>query len=283
MELGDFGMTEKNGDNETIISEPLWANFINLDETCISFDGSQGSRGGCPVVVFYDPQFPVLAKATSKSALTSTMIGGCTAKGEPLPPHVQFQTKATAEEREKVRVEIADCLYSLWKVWLRRGAEQASHLRPEREGGDERRRVRGVSLELNLHPLLNARLLPDHWVIIKVDSGPGRLNIRMLACLWMMGFIIYPGVPNTTSVTQESNRLYGVFKDDPRDLQALMIVWVAKGKSKSLQPWLCGLVIFGGRDKETGFDMKCAFEEAFSRAQCKCGWELVSAFPLTEV
>ena len=29
----------------------------------------------------------------------------------------------------------------------------------------------------------NAHPLPGHWVIIKVDSGPGRLNILMFARL----------------------------------------------------------------------------------------------------
>ena len=32
-----------------------------------------------------------------------------------------------------------------------------------------------------------------------------------------MGFILYPGIPNTMSVTQEQDRLYGVFKDGLRD------------------------------------------------------------------
>lgn len=68
-----------------------------------------------------------------------------------------------------------------------------------------------------------------------MDSGPGRLNIRMLARLWMMGFILYPGVSNTTSVTQETDCLYGIFKDGLRyNLQAVTTSRVAEGKSTSL-------------------------------------------------
>ena len=52
------------------------------------------------------------------------------------------------------------------------------------------------------------KLWPDaapvkgRWVVIKVDSGPGRLNPDLLSFLLLHGFILYPGVPNTTAVTQ---------------------------------------------------------------------------------
>ena len=49
-------------------------------------------------------------------------------------------------------------------------------------------------------------------VIIKIDSGPRRTNVELLARLQMMGVYLYPGVPNTTSVSQETDRNYGVFK-----------------------------------------------------------------------
>lgn len=58
------------------IREDKYGNLLDLDETCISLDGSQGNRGGHPLVLFYDPQFPVPALAASKSALTSTIIAG---------------------------------------------------------------------------------------------------------------------------------------------------------------------------------------------------------------
>lgn len=101
-ELGELGMT-KVGGKETVIPKHLWGDFLNLDETCISLGGSQDGRGGRPVIVFYDPMFPVRTKATSKSALTSTIICGCLASGEALPPHFQFPTKAEAKEREQIR------------------------------------------------------------------------------------------------------------------------------------------------------------------------------------
>lgn len=49
-------------------------------------------------------------------------------------------------------------------------------------------------------------------MIVKVDSGPGRLEINFLAEEQTSGFIICPSVPNTTSVTQDTDQSYGPFK-----------------------------------------------------------------------
>ena len=205
-ELGELGMTEKRG-NEIVIPERLWGNFVNLDEKCISLDGSQGGRGGRPVV-FYDPRFPKPARATSKSALTSTMIGGCTARGEPLPPHFQFPTKATAEERERIRTEVAEyCLFVRGKWGLDRLCSKTPTFGLNEKGGMNDKEFEDYLVESLTVLFPNAKPLSGQWVIIKVDSGPGRLNITMLARLRMMGFILYPGVPNTTLVTQEQDRL----------------------------------------------------------------------------
>ena len=49
-------------------------------------------------------------------------------------------------------------------------------------------------------------------VMLKVDSGPGRMSLNLLARLRHMGFILYPCVPNTTHVMQETDQLYCPFK-----------------------------------------------------------------------
>jgi hypothetical protein len=49
-------------------------------------------------------------------------------------------------------------------------------------------------------------------VMVKVDSGPGRLEIDYLAEARTLCFIIYPSVPNTMAVTQETDQSYGPFK-----------------------------------------------------------------------
>ena len=66
----------------------------------------QRNQGGRPTVTYYDVRFPQLGKATSKSALSTTMITGSSAAGEAIPPHFQFQTSATSAEGEAIRIEM---------------------------------------------------------------------------------------------------------------------------------------------------------------------------------
>ena len=62
------------------------------------------------------------------------------------------------------------------------------------------------------------KLYPDaapekgKWVILKCDGGPGRMNLDLLASLRLDGFHLFPGMPNTTAVTQETDQNYGPFK-----------------------------------------------------------------------
>ncbi len=48
--------------------------------------------------------------------------------------------------------------------------------------------------------------------MIKVDNRLGRLQHDLLAALQLIGVYKYPGVPNTTAVTQETDQNYGPFK-----------------------------------------------------------------------
>ena len=48
--------------------------------------------------------------------------------------------------------------------------------------------------------------------IINIDSWPGQTNIELLEKLRNLGFLLYPGVTNTTSVSQETYHNYGPFK-----------------------------------------------------------------------
>jgi hypothetical protein len=97
-----YGFASVSQTGELVIEEQMKK---EMDETCLSLDGSNGNRGGCPTVTYYDVCFPQLGKATSKSALTTTMISESTAAGEPLPPHFQFQTLVQSAKAEAIRIE----------------------------------------------------------------------------------------------------------------------------------------------------------------------------------
>ena len=100
-------------------------------------------------------------------------------------------------------------------------------------------------------------------MIIKVDSGPGRTNLEMLAYMRAVGVYCYPGVPNTTHVSQETDQNYGVFKSVFRE--NLEILSQARfDLSETLQITDLPLLVFGGKDPSTNVDIRDSFSSAFS-------------------
>ena len=99
IELG-FATADEMG--HAVIPEEQLNNIVNINETCLSLDGSQGNQGGRPEVSFYDPNLPQVGTSTSKSAKTTTMITGSTAAGKAIPPHFQFQTAAQSEDNMRI-------------------------------------------------------------------------------------------------------------------------------------------------------------------------------------
>ena len=276
-----FATTSQTG--ELVIEEQMKKRILNMDETCLSLDGSNGNRGGRPTVTYYDVRFPQLGKATSKSALTTTMISGSTAAGEPLPPHFQFQTSAQSAEAEAIRIETIRYMLDV-KGTFGHESEQSFpiSLGLNHKGGmDDEEFFEYVKKSImKLYP--DAAPVRGRWVVIKCDSGPGRLNPDLLAFLRFHGFILYPGVPNTTAVTQETDQSYGPFQSAVRtNLQLIIDERIRINAPRSLSPWIVGLVIFGGEDPETGLIVGSAFQRGFSHALNIKAWEKVGAVPLS--
>ena len=106
--------------------------------------------------------------------------------------------------------------------------------------------------------------------------------MTLLAYLCYHGFILYPGVPNTTAVMQETDQSYGPFQSAVRtNLQLIIDERIAADKPKSLSPWIVGLNVFGGEDPETGLIVGSAFQRGFSHEQNVKAWEKVGAVPLS--
>ena len=128
----------------------------------------------------------------------------------------------------------------------------------------------------------NAAPEKGKWVILKCDSGPGRLNLDLLADLRTSGFILFPGVPNTTAVMQETDQNYGPFKTKYcKNLDAVVDARIRLGKPTTIPTWQVGLIVFGGVDQEMDVTIESAFEQGFSRVNCRRAWEKVGAAPLT--
>ena len=282
--LVNLGFAEKNENGDIHIPDDQLVRIMNFDETCLSLDGSGSVAGGRPMAVFYNPHLPLVGRATSKTNATTTMITGSNAAGEAIPPHFQFMTAAQSENNQRLRMEMG--IY-FPPVVCKFGRDltrpiQVSYGMNEKGGMDEIEFEKYVKNSIiPLYP--DACDLPGKRVLIKVDSGPGRLNTELLAELRLLGFYLYPGVPNTTAVTQETDRNYGPFKSRFRsNLADIVDARMDMKRSVSLQPWLVGMIVFGGTDPETNFTLtECAFEHGFSKAACLNVWAKVGAAPLT--
>jgi hypothetical protein len=133
---------------------------------------------------------------------------------------------------------------------------------------------------LPLYP--NTRDKPGFGLLLKSDSGPGRLQIKLLAELRYLGVYLYLCVLNTTAVTQETDRTYGRFKSQYRaNLDMLIDELVRQDKTVSVPQHKHGLLVFGGVDSETKLELPLAFDLGFSCQRCLDSWKKIGAAPLT--
>jgi hypothetical protein len=86
-----------------------------------------------------------------------------------------------------------------------------------------------------LYPTAHDKL--GHCVMLKVDSGPGRMNLNLLARLQRLGIVMYPGIPNMTNMSQETDQQYGAFKTQfTINFDTILEGRINTGVSLSLQP-----------------------------------------------
>ena len=175
-----------------------------------------------------------------KSSLTTILITGSTASGESIPPHFQFLTKAQTVETEKLRVEL---VVYIPNVHGKFGApkEQACTITV---GMNARGSMDDVDSDEYLYNSLiplypGAEYIKGKRVLFKLDSGPGWLVTKLLDRLCLLGFVLYPGVPNTTAVSQETDRNYGPFKTAFRIIPNKIYRKGCKKKENSTQSVAC--------------------------------------------
>ena len=131
--------------------------------------------------------------ATSKSSLTLTLITGSTAAGQVFPPHLQFQSKAKSADTTRIDVNVAEHIQrvrgkfvckeeKLWPIAFGTNEKGGMHNK------EFTKYMRGA-----IAPLFPDALdKPGCHVLLKVNSGPGRMNLELLASLKLLGIILYP-------------------------------------------------------------------------------------------
>eukprot|EP00804_Cyclotella_cryptica_P002589 CCRYP_010430-RA/>CCRYP_010430-RA protein AED:0.08 eAED:0.03 QI:0/0/0/1/0/0/2/0/413 len=282
-ELIELGFA-KYDENKVFIPPDKLEHILNVDKTCLVLDGSKGNRGGRVEVIFYSPYLPNLGKATIKNSATTTMIAGSTAAGEPILPHFHFQTRAQSVETQSVNINLVTFLpNSIGTFGADEEKEWPVTLGFNAKGGMDNEQFKEY-FKTNIAPLYpDAEDKAGKRVMVKVDSGPGRLEIDFLVEARTSGFISYHSVPNTMAMTQETDQSYCPFKSKfAQNLRALSDARINGDFPTSLPPWMVGLLVFGGTDPVSQFVVsESAFEFGFSRDKNLNAWSKCSAAPLT--
>jgi hypothetical protein len=283
--LKQLGFLEQDANGNWFIPKHQLRNILNFDETSLSLDGSTMTQGGRSPMVYEDPCLPRVGLATSKTSQTMTMINGSNAWGEALPPHFQFMTNAQNDDDIQIRMESVLFMRNIvGQFGLSEEISCPVLLRANEKGGMDEKEFTNY-LGTAIMPLYPAAAPENqNWVILKCDSGPGRMNIELLTDLRESGFILFPGVPNTTAISQETDQNYGLFKGAyNKNLDRVVEKRVEHNKTTSLPAWMVGLIVFGGTDPETGFYLEeSAFQAGSSCEACRDTWAKVSAAPLTK-
>ena len=80
--LVDLGFATRGADEKVTIPNEQLYYIININETCISLDGSKGQRGGRPQIMLHDRWLPYDGKQTNKDSLTATLVCGSNAASQ---------------------------------------------------------------------------------------------------------------------------------------------------------------------------------------------------------
>ena len=98
------GFATRTDQGEVIFSETQKRRIINIDETNLSLDGSDGGRGGRPACSITIKHCQRPGTAQNKAGLSSSLMCGSNAAGEAMPLHVMFSSKA---EEENMAVKLS--------------------------------------------------------------------------------------------------------------------------------------------------------------------------------
>ncbi len=266
---------------EIKISPSQLRRIVNLDETNISLDGSDGNTGGRPSVVFMNSKHANPGKAVSKAGQGVTMIGGSNAAGEPFPPHFQFPSEAQSKETKRVHAALVEDMLDIFvqfghpekrRLWATVGMNP--------KGGMDN--IEFHKYLLTLVPCLfpDAANVPGKRVMIKCDSGPGRDSLELLADLRVRGIYLFPAVPNSSAVTQEMDQCYGPFKSGVRQNLDVLFQDRLQSQINSVGRNDIEMIVFG-RELQSCRRLKNVFKSSFSVLNNKRSWRKVGAIPLT--
>ena len=278
--------TKEDGDieGELVFFKFQTDRILNLDESEVSTDGTTKISGGRPSTKLSsaDTSLPKGASTGNKSGYSATFIGGSTVAGWPIPCHIQAKSSALAEN-QKISIGWFENTRNVRGIYgcggkvVEKGISVGANPKAGMDTDEFEKYL--TNRIMSLYP--DAKDEKGKRVAIIVDSGPGRVNVKLLAAMRIKGFYLIPGVPNTTHVTQATDRNYGWFKSIYRNNLTKLTAHRVANKEKNseakqrneaplnlketIQATDIPLLIFGGTVDEEGIDicLENAFEKSF--------------------
>ena len=201
--------------------------------------------------------------------------------GYPVPPHFQVRSLAQTEENKKLDQLLFTHMRNVrGKFGFDQVREHGVTANCNAKAGmdDEEFRKYVMDCIVPLYP--DAADKPGKRVLLIVDSGPGRTQLKMLADLRAIGIYVKAGVPNTTHITQPTDQNYGMFKSIYRSNLKLLTKHTESIKHTSIP-----LLVFGGDYTNDEGVVLCrlegAFDEAFSFDRNQQVWRKLGFYPFT--
>jgi hypothetical protein len=119
-------------------------------------------------------------------------------------------------------------------------------------------------------------------ILLKVNSGPGHNGQDLLNKCQFRGVYIYPGLPNATSLQQEKDINYGLFKGVVwRNLAKNTATCLAKGITMFLGTSTFGMIVHGGVCPDSVIMLENAMESTFDKVSNMPSWSEVGVVPFT--
>ena len=295
------GFATKEGESTVCFSEDQKRRIINIDETNLSLDGADGGHGGRPACSITIKNCNRPGTAQNKSSISSSLMCGSNAAREAMSIHIMFSSDAKEESNYAVN---AAWILDLPRVTAQFGHDEektfAASVTTNEKGGTDGRVLKQVLNHYVTQLFPDAADIPGKRVLFKIDGGPGRLDISNLAELRSRGVYLFPGVQNTTHITQETDQNYGEFKTLLRKyIQQLLNELYAKYREQVQQQHLAVSnaplaaptlnrshygVLLGGREAnedESVAPIPPIFHLCFSKEKNLRSWEACGAVPLT--
>ena len=273
---------EEDVEGELVFFDGQLQRILNIDESEVTTDGTSKLTGGRPITEYCstDTRIGTGAEGTNKSGYAATFIGGSTMDGYPVPPHFQVRSLARTEQTKKLDTRLFENMRKVRGRWgfdevTERGVTANCNMKAGMDVEEFCKYVEDCIVPL--YP--DAADKPGKRVLLIVDSGPGRIQVEMLARLKLKGIYVKPGVPNTTHITQPTDQNYGMFKSIYRSNLKVLTQHTTSIKHTSIP-----LLVFGGDYINEGVvlcHLESAFDEAFSFDRNQEVWKKLGFYPFT--